>query len=436
MRRLPWLLVLAVLLHPTVAGAQTSPDVLDDAAAALRTDSIYLSPAADPIPEAELTALENAVEEAEPDTGEIYIAVLPAEAGDASQLLEPLGQAVDQDGTYAVVAGRSLQVATTQDGRISGEAVAAVGDRAVTENRGGSVGGVLLDFVTGIEDVATGEAPGDGGTGEADGGGGGLTGFLLPGLLLAGGGYAILRTRRRRRQEREQLEEVKREVLVDLAALDAATRELHLRMDLPGVSQEANADYVEALEAYSQASSAIDQAQRPADLQPVSERIEQGVFAAASARARLDGEPVPEHRLPCFFDPRHGPSVRDVAWSPPGGAAREVPACAADAIQIEEGREPATRQVLVGGQERPIYDAPGYYGGWAGGYYGMGGGLFQGLLLGSILSGGFGGGWGYGGGFGGGDGGGGDGGGGDGGFGGFDGGDFGGGDFGGGGGDF
>ncbi len=391
------LLVLTpLLLLPTAAGAQTPTDVVEEAAAALQTESVYLSPEADAIPDSELTALEDAVEEAEPDTGEIYIAVLPAEAGDASQLLEPLGRAVGADGTYAVVAGRSLQVATTTDGRISGEAVAAVGDRAVAENRGGTVSAVLLDFVTGIEDVATGDAPADGGggAGQAEGDGAGFGGLLIPGLLVAGGGYALYRARRRRRQQREQLEEVKREVLVDLAALDAETRELHLRMDLPGVPHEAKAEYVEALEAYSEASTAIDRAQRPSDLQPVSERIERGVFAAATARARLDGEALPEHRLPCFFDPRHGPSVRDVAWSPPGGAAREVPACAADALRIEEGEEPATRQVSVGGQQRPIYDAPGYYGGWVGGYYGMGGGLFQGLLLGSILSGGFGGGWG------------------------------------------
>jgi len=310
----------AVPLLASPASARTTSAVVDDAVNTLRTDSIYVSPEAERLPEAELTALEDAVEEAEPDTGEIYIAVLPDDAGDPSQLLQALGEGLGENGTYAVVAGRSLQVATTRDGRISGEAVAAVGDDAVAGNRGGTVSAVLLDFVTGIEDVATGEAPADGGAGQATGDdGSGFGGLLIPGLLLAGGGYALYRARKRRREERQQLEEVKREVLVDLAALDAETRELHLRMDLPDVPQEAKAEYVEALEAYSQASVAIDQARRPSDLQPVSERIERGVFAAATARARLDGEPLPEHRLPCFFDPRHGPSLRDVTWAPPGG---------------------------------------------------------------------------------------------------------------------
>jgi hypothetical protein len=142
---------------------------------------------------------------------------------------------------------------------------------------------------------------------------------------------------------------------------------------------------------------------------------------------------LPERRPPCFFDPRHGPSVADVEWAPPGGAPREVPACAADTERIRNGLEPSTRQVLVDDRQVPFYQAPAYYGPWYGGFFGGGGGFLSGLLLGNLL-GGFGGyGWGGFGGLGGyGDGGynGGDGG--DGGNGG-DGGDFGGGDWGGGG---
>jgi hypothetical protein len=160
----------------------------------------------------------------------------------------------------------------------------------------------------------------------------------------------------------------------------------------------------------------------------------------SATKAILEGRPVPERRPPCFFDPRHGPSVEDVEWAPPGGAPRMVPACAADAQRIHDGLEPEARQVLAGagGQMTPYWNAPGYYGPWAGGYFGgfPTGGLFTGLLLGSWLGGGWG--WGgypaYAGGDGGGDAGGDAGGGGDWGGGGGDwgGGDFGGGDFGGG----
>lgn len=60
------------------------------------------------------------------------------------------------------------------------------------------------------------------------------------------------------------------------------------------------------------------------------------------------GEPLPDRREPCFFDPRHGPSVRDVSWAPPSGVARTVAVCAADARRLEGGQPPAVRQVRVG----------------------------------------------------------------------------------------
>jgi hypothetical protein len=103
----------------------------------------------------------------------------------------------------------------------------------------------------------------------------------------------------------------------------------------------------------------------------------------AAAEARLEGAEPPERRPACFFDPRHGPSVREVEWSPGGGATREVPACAACALRVEEGVEPETRQVLVGGQQTPYWAAGPAYGGYFGGF-------FPGLLLGQLMLGGFG----------------------------------------------
>jgi hypothetical protein len=146
----------------------------------------------------------------------------------------------------------------------------------------------------------------------------------------------------------------------------------------------------------------------------------------AAAKAHLAGRDEPERRPPCFFDPRHGPSVADVEWQPEWGEPRAVPVCAADAARLEAGEEPTSREVVVGGQRMPYWQAPGHYAPfYAGGMFGGFGGFFPGLLFGSML----GGGWGIpmGGDIGGGsDWGGGDFGGGD-----FGGGDFGGGDFGG-----
>ena len=111
----------------------------------------------------------------------------------------------------------------------------------------------------------------------------------------------------------------------------------------------------------------------------------------AYAKAVLDGKPPPERRPPCFFDPRHGPSTEDVEWAPPGGTARPVPACAADALRVKEGFEPHGRQVTVDGRPTDYWNAPRHYGPWAGGYFnGFGGGLLSTLLVGSALGAGLG----------------------------------------------
>jgi hypothetical protein len=126
----------------------------------------------------------------------------------------------------------------------------------------------------------------------------------------------------------------------------------------------------------------------------VTSALDEGRWLLACVRARLAGEEPPQRRLPCFFDPRHGPSVEDVLWAPPGGTQRDVPACAADAVRIKDGLDPDMRLVPVGGGERrPYWDAGPAYAGWAGGYYG---GFLPGMLWGTVLgsSFGWGGGWG------------------------------------------
>ncbi|MYU17195.1 hypothetical protein GTZ78_42570, partial [Streptomyces sp. SID8361] len=105
--------------------------------------------------------------------------------------------------------------------------------------------------------------------------------------------------------------------------------------------------------------------------------------------ARREGRPLPQRRPPCFFDPRHGPSVRDVPWAPLGGTRRSVPACAADATRIDDGAEPDARTVPVGGdRRRPYWEAGPAYGPWASGYFGgYGSMLLPGLLIGTLLGG-------------------------------------------------
>ena len=100
------------------------------------------------------------------------------------------------------------------------------------------------------------------------------------------------------------------------STLDLAGRELD-----PG----ANADYQRALDAYESAKTAADTITEPEHVKHVTEILEDGRYAMACVRARVAGEPLPTRRPPCFFDPRHGLSVEDVPYTPPGGARATYP---------------------------------------------------------------------------------------------------------------
>lgn len=205
--------------------------------------------------------------------------------------------------------------------------------------------------------------------------------------MLCTVGFFGFKTRRERAWE-----EVRQHAQEDLVTLGEDIRGLDLDVQMPNASPEAKQRYEQALEAYQRASSIFDRARQPEDLAPMSQTLEEGRFAMACAKALLEGRPVPERRPPCFFDPRHGPSVEEVQWAPPGGAPRPVPACAADALRIKEGFDPHSRQVLVGGRPTDYWNAPRHYAPWAGGYFqGFGGGgLLGSLFTGAALGAGFG----------------------------------------------
>jgi hypothetical protein len=186
-------------------------------------------------------------------------------------------------------------------------------------------------------------------------------------------------------QDPHAFEDVRRTAEEDILSLADEIRALDLDIEMPGVSSEARADYMHAVDQYDRAQAALERARSPRDMGAVSSAVDEGRFAITSTRARLAGKPPPERRPPCFFDPRHGPSVRNVVWTPPGGTPRPVPVCAADAISLEEGSQPHARRVRVGDRQVPYWNAPSYYGPWAGGYFSPFGMLLPGLLLGSTV---------------------------------------------------
>jgi uncharacterized membrane protein YgcG len=338
-------------------------------------------------------------------------------------------------------------------GMLPGHDAAAIATQVVRQHQAdGNIPAALTEFVKDVQRQATpGTATGPGSS-PSGGSSGALTAVLIAAGIIAAlavlGGLFLWRPVRRRRQQ--ELRDAKAAAQDDLIALSSGVTDHDADISIRSHS-EAAAEQAAALNSYERGTAALDAARSVKDMGTVSRAIAEGQYHLASARALAAGQPKPARRPACFFDPRHGMSVRDVLWTPPdGGPPREVPACAGDARKVEAGIEPGMRTVEFRGAPVSYVNAgfaPAYWGG-----YGLLPGMFTGFLLGEALSPGFG----YGGfgdpgygdgnfgdgdpGYGGGDFGGGDFGGGGGDFGGGDfgggGGDFGGGDFGGGGGDF
>src|SRR5215211_2364700 len=346
------LALVALLAFPAPALAQ---GVLDRAADALRISPVYVDPDAErAISDEEADALRREIDRR--DAGPLYIAVLPASAadeagGDPDAALTRIANTVQAAGSYAALIGDHFRAGATggilprgEAGRLAAEAL----------HDGGDTQTVLADFVRRV-----GEAR-QGGGGGGEGEGGGFPWFLLA-IVAVPAALFGLRARRRRRAAREELEQVKEVARDDLIALGSDISSLDLDVEMPGVDAEAREHYGVAVERYQQAEEALDRASRPEDIERVTSLLEEGRWAMTATKARLEGQPVPERRPPCFFDPRHGPSVEDVEWAPPDGAPRMVPACAADAQRVHDGLEAGSRQRLAGGGGRmtPYWNAPG-----------------------------------------------------------------------------
>lgn len=210
-------------------------------------------------------------------------------------------------------------------------------------------------------------------------------------LLVLGGivGVAVAAGSSSKRRElaraEAELAPVKQLAQEDVTALGVELQQLDLDMAGRELDAGAHADYQRALDAYEAAKVAADQLDRPESVRHVTEILEDGRYAMACVRARVEGRPLPQRRPPCFFDPRHGLSVVDVAWTPPGGARRDVPACALDAERVRAGAEPDIRKVMVGSRRVPYWQGGRAYQPYAMGYFGTFGPMdwmFMGMLFG------------------------------------------------------
>ncbi|MEE4594319.1 hypothetical protein V2J94_20920 [Streptomyces sp. DSM 41524] len=379
----------AVLL--TAGGAHAETDV-NKIGKALRSSPVYVDPgASDALSAGQARALVAHIRTADVP---VYVAVLPDNpAYGGERVFGRLRAAVDRPGVYAVALGSSFGAASDTS-VLPGGTSRALAERNLRQHPH-DLAAVLNGFVT---DTATAihDRTGQGSGGDQGARGSTLsTGDVVAVLIVlaavgASGLYLVRRTRKQRRErERAALDQVRGAVEEDITAYGEKLGGTRFDPADPASTPEMADDYGRALDAYEEAKARSAAARRPEDVRPVTEALEEGRFALAVLEARREGGPLPQRRPPCFFDPRHGPSVRDVPWAPPGGTQRSVPACAADATRVDDGRYPDARTVPVGGdRRRPYWDAGPAYGPWASGYFGgYGSMLLPGLLVGTLLGG-------------------------------------------------
>ena len=135
------------------------------------------------------------------------------------------------------------------------------------------------------------------------------------------------------------------------------------------LDEQMQADYTRALDAYDNAKDSLEAVQSPAEIRNVTEILEDGRYSIACVKASVNGRPLPQKLPPCFFDPAHGPSVKNVSWAPAGGAVRDVPACTACSQRVAIGAQPNYRMVMNGSQRVPYWEGGQAYAPWAQGYY-------------------------------------------------------------------
>jgi hypothetical protein len=196
--------------------------------------------------------------------------------------------------------------------------------------------------------------------------------------------------RQREEVAAQELASVRRTADEDVTQFGEELQRLDAELAGRELDAGARSDYQRALDAYEDAKRSVGAVREPEEIRHVATILEDGRYAVACVHARVGGRPLPERRPPCFFNPQHGPSVADVAWTPVGGTTRDVPACALDAERVKAGADPDARTVMVGAERMPYWQAGPAYAPYAGGYFGAFGimpALFMGTMMGMALGG-------------------------------------------------
>ena len=148
--------------------------------------------------------------------------------------------------------------------------------------------------------------------------------FLLFFVGLVATTTSLMRAQRQSRELEAQrakaiqakVSQMRQETEEDVTTFGEALRDLDMEMVGKDISADGRKDWNMALDCYDRAKTLMAQDKSTRSIPLVTETLEEGRHAIACVQARANGEPIPEVRPPCFFDPAHGPSTTDVMYSP------------------------------------------------------------------------------------------------------------------------
>lgn len=378
LRRALTALMLGALAIPATTAVALAADPVEVAATSLRSGvAVYSDPAAEMALSA--TDLDSLNAQAIATNLPLFIAVLPDSAkgnGTAEEVRDRLQQAVRMNGIYGVVVGKQFRAGSTDPGKEAGD----LATQAFREEKANGLTAVLSRFIALNDERFNGTDAGPASSDSGGGLGGLLFGLMCLLIFLALPAFFIIRGVR---ASKRRLADVRLTIDEDITAF--GERVARLDTSDPGLADESRQEVQQALDSYDKAKSAAARMKSPQDASTVTAALDDGRYALACMDARAQGKPIPERRPPCFVDPRHGLSVADVAWEPPGLPSREVPMCAACKTEVAAGRDPMVREVQDGGQTVPYWQAGPAYRGYGRGYYSTFGDSMSGALIGTSL---------------------------------------------------
>ncbi|MEV8378764.1 hypothetical protein AB0P21_38845 [Kribbella sp. NPDC056861] len=183
-----------------------------------------------------------------------------------------------------------------------------------------------------------------------------VLGFAVIGGLLAA--VAWIRGRvADRRQRSDELATIRDLANEDITQYGEELSLLGRELDGAQLDDATRIAYQRALEAYEYSQAVVAGLQEAAEVTRISDTLATGRYSLACLRAQATGRPLPELRPPCFFNPHHGPSIKDVIWNQPFRGTRKIPACAQDIARLTNGEEPNLRIVVIDGRRQAYWDA-------------------------------------------------------------------------------